>query len=203
METILELTAAYLLLLLMALLVERAVEVLMSAWSYVEWRRGLHAFWNRRAEQLRRRYERRARWLLLSPLARATGASEAFSAEARGRAPGGSGTLTVISADLVRHGTVSAVARLVAVALGIGLCALAGLDFAALLRTELEGARGAEVWLAGGLAGWPAWAGIVVSGVLVGLGSEPLHNLITSLERQRRTRARRLKQAQAAEAGVR
>lgn len=52
MENIIEITNLYILVLLLALLIERYMEIFMATWNYIEWKFGLEEFWNRRAEKL-------------------------------------------------------------------------------------------------------------------------------------------------------
>ena len=185
----------YLKILLLALLIERVMEVLMSTWEYVEWKRAMHRFWNRRARRLQRRFETQAhrnvftRVLSLTPIAR--------QARAYTRADDGlhRGNLVIIDGTLVRRVAVTVGARTVASALGILLCWVASINFVALIRAVALEEGTALSTLLGGV---PAWLQIVVSGILIGMGSEPVHRIIQNLERRReqRVKRQRLEQAQ-------
>jgi hypothetical protein len=185
----------YLKILLLALLVERVMEVLMSAWEYAEWKRAMHRFWNRRARRLQRRFETQARRnvftrvLSLTPITR--------QARAYTRADDGlhRGNLVIIDGTLVRRVAVTVGARTVASILGILLCWVASINFVELIRAVALEEGTALSTLLGGI---PAWLQITVSGILIGMGSEPVHRIIQNLERRReqRVKRQRLEQAQ-------
>ncbi|NBB74326.1 MAG: hypothetical protein GVY35_11685 [Bacteroidetes bacterium] len=190
-----ELVVLYLQILLLALLVERVMEVLMSAWEYTEWKQTMHRFWNRRARRLQARFETQAhrnvftRVLSLTPIAR--------QARAYTRADDGlhRGNLVIIDGTLVRRVAVTVGARLVASLLGVLLCWVASINFVALIRAVATEESAVFSTLLGGI---PAWLQIVISGVLIGLGTEPVHRIIQNLERRReqRVKRQRLEQAQ-------
>lgn len=185
----------YLKILLLALLVERVMEVLMSAWEYAEWRQAMHRFWNRRARRLQRQFETQAhrnvftRVLSLTPIAR--------QARAYTRADDGlhRGNLVIIDGTLVRRVAVSVGARTVASVLGVLLCWVASINFVELIQAV---ATEPDTTLSNLLGGIPAWLQITISGILIGMGAEPVHRIIQNLERRReqRVKRQRLEQAQ-------
>jgi hypothetical protein len=190
-----ELIVLYLQILLLALLVERVMEVLMSAWEYTEWKQAMHRFWNRRARRLQAQFETQAhrnvftRVLSLTPIAR--------QARAYTRADDGlhRGNLVIIDGTLVRRVAVTVGARIVASLLGVLLCWVASINFVELIRAVATEESTVFSTLLGGI---PAWLQIVISGVLIGLGTEPVHRIIQNLERRReqRVKRQRLEQAQ-------
>jgi len=190
-----ELIVLYLQILLLALLVERVMEVLMSAWEYTEWKQAMHRFWNRRARRLQAQFETQAhrnvftRVLRLTPIAR--------QARAYTRADDGlhRGNLVIIDGTLVRRVAVTVGARIVASLLGVLLCWVASINFVELIRAVATEESTVFSTLLGGI---PAWLQIVISGVLIGLGTEPVHRIIQNLERRReqRVKRQRLEQAQ-------
>ena len=56
-----ELTKMYLLVMLLALTVERIMEVFSSVWSFIEWKAKMYVFWNNKAKKLKRKFERKAK----------------------------------------------------------------------------------------------------------------------------------------------
>lgn len=181
-NAIADLVVLYLQILLLALLVERVMEVLMSAWKYAEWKWGMHRFWNKRARRLQKRFETQAhrnvftRVLSLTPIAR--------QARDYTRADDGlhRGNLVIIDGTLVRRVAVTVGARIVASVLGVLLCWVASINFVELIRAVATEAGGTLSSLLGGI---PSSVQIIISGILIGLGSEPVHRIIQNLERRR------------------
>jgi hypothetical protein len=194
LPSIAELLVLYLKILLLALLVERVMEVLMSAWEYAEWKQAMHRVWNDRARRLQRRFETQAyrsvftRVLSLTPVAR--------RARAYTRAPDGlhRGNLVVIDGTLVRRVAVTVGARTVATVLGVLLCWGASINFVELIREVAMTPGSSPSTLLGGI---PIWLQTVISGILIGMGAEPVHRVIQNLERRRKERVERQRLEQA------
>ena len=97
-------------------------------------------------------------------------------------ASGHTGTVPILSGDLVRVVWVRLFAKLVGILLGILLANLFLVDLLAVLQDPLQPMRAFDpnrVWL---------------TGVALGLGSGPVHKLITTIERQRDKRTAKKQQ---------
>lgn len=181
MDNVLELTYLFMLVLLLALTVERVMEVLQSIWGYIEWKTRRYNYWNGKAKKLKRQFELKAksqillRVIDLTPLTRqiryATTAKE-----------GHSGKLTIISGEMIRQTSIAAVSRIVASLLGVAFCWVTKVNFVEVFEKAME-------MTPGRLTNWPPELQLIISGIVVGLGSEPVHNLISSLESRRKSRA--------------
>lgn len=178
METVWSVTQIYLIVLVLALLVERFMEVLMECWNYLEWKADLNELWNRRAEALRRKFELKARSQVLSQKLDISGLIYQLRHVILSHKKGYSGTIPIISADQIRQVVLSTSARIVASLLGIALCLAAGVNLVEILGI-------------GFLQSWPGFVQVTVSGVVIGLGAEPVHNIISSVEKRRKDRAKR------------
>lgn len=180
METILNLTYLYMVVLLLALFVERIMEVVMGVWGYIEWKARMYRFWNARAYRLKEEYERKAksqilyRVISLTPLVRQIG--HATLSEKKGH----SGQLTIVSGEMIRRATVATASRFVASIFGIIFCNLAGVNLVELFSDAIP--------LGSILEAWPHVLQLTVSGVIIGLGSEPVHSMIKSMEKKRQDR---------------
>lgn len=181
METLLNLTYLYMIVLLLALLVERIMEVVTAIWDYIEWKARMYRFWNARANKLKKDYERKAksqilyRVISLTPLVRQIGHATLSSKK------GHSDQITIVSGEMIRQATLATATRIVASIFGILFCNLAGVNLVELFREALP--------LGSILETWPHWIQLTVSGVIVGLGSEPVHSMIKSVEKKRKDRA--------------
>ncbi|MGQ9561416.1 MAG: hypothetical protein ACUVTG_15090 [Candidatus Oleimicrobiaceae bacterium] len=176
-EVILHVTYLYLLILLLALLVERLMEVLMACYEVLEYKCGWHRWWQKRAEKLRERFARRAAGGALMPAADASALLYLIRDVLRGKKEGYSGLLPIISPQLVRHAAVAVTARVLASALGIALCVATKIDVVRTFNMDLQIDH---------LNRWPAAVTMGISGIIVGLGSEPVHSLIQEVERRRK-----------------
>lgn len=181
-EVILHVTYLYLLILLLALLVERLMEVLMACYEVLEYKCGWHRWWQRRAEKLRERFARRAAGGGLMPAADAPVLLYLIRDVLRGKKESYSGLLPIISPQLVRHAAVAVTARVLASALGIALCVATKIDLVRTFNMDLQIDH---------LNKWPAVVTMGISGIIVGLGSEPVHSLIQEVERRRKRKEAR------------
>lgn len=188
-----DLLVLYLQILLLALLIERVIEVLMSAFTYGEWIYALHRFWNRHARRIQHRFETQAWGSAITRALRLTSITR--HARSYTRADDGlhRGNLVIIDGTLVRRVAVTVGARTVATLLGILLCWAGGINFVELIRTVATDESTAIATL---LQAIPTWLQVTVSGVLIGMGAEPVHRIIRNLERRREQRVKRERLAQ-------
>ena len=178
METLEQAAVVFTLALALALVIERIVEICKSGYDLLDRRLDWARFWTRRTYRLRDRLETRLRghgWIDPAGAARVlTRFDEMFL----GQGAGHDGTVPILCGDLVRAVHVRAGARLLSIGLGI----LA----AAALRVDLVG------WareLRPGVVPDPTPVGILLTGVLLGLGSALVHKAIRHIESRRRRAA--------------
>lgn len=166
--------------LVLAIGIERLLELLRAVEEYREARNHNAEPWLARAERLRDR--------LAVRLEIAKGADPSLFQRALtlvGRylspAPAGSGALFVISCDQLRTLTIKLACRLYGIALGIAFAAGFQLDLFELVNASIHQQDGLRITL-------PGWLGVALSGVAMGLGAGPVHKLITALERGRNSK---------------
>lgn len=176
METILTLTYLYLLVLLLALLIERTMEVLMALWEFLELKFEGHRIWNRRAARLKDRFAGKVNDQLgdTGVMAMEIGQRTKQYTNVVGEvAPG---TTVVFSAASVRRVFVRTVAFIITTMLGVLLCNWAGINLIALVREAIAPTPLPMLEIVG-----PQMQRII-SGLVVGLGAEPVHRMIKRLE---------------------
>ncbi len=176
-EVILHVTYLYLLILVLALLVERSMEVLMSWYGLLEYKCGWYRWWQARAEKLRERFARRAAGARFYQVVDTSALLYLIRDALLGKKTGYSGRIPVISPQLLRHLAIATAARVVASGLGIAMCALTHIDVVRTFNMDLQ---------IDFLTTWPRGLTLAISGVVVGLGSEPVHSLIQAVERRRK-----------------
>ena len=185
MNTILEITYLYLLVLLLATLVERMMEVLMSVYHYLEWQFGWEKYWTRRAEQLAGLLARHLRRSWLENILDRRTVTAPYRKFLLDHKAGHSDHVLILSADLVRQIVVATAARFVATGLGILFCAVTRIDLVAIFNRDLNQPFLEHI---------PYFLRLIISGAIIGLGAEPVHRLIQTVERRRKKRARRIQQ---------
>lgn len=178
-DVILQVTYIYMLTLLLALTVERILEVLNAAWNFVEWRFDLHKFWTRRAQRLQQKFEEYAYSRLWHHFVDLSGLLFQLRKVKLENKPGHSGVVPIISGDLVRNTAVVALNRTLGVGMGILFCFLTQINLVKVVAQELK----LDYAI---ITGMPAWLGMVFSGIFIGAGSEPVHHAIVALEKRRK-----------------
>ena len=182
-----ELTKMYLLVMLLALTVERIMEVFSSVWSFIEWKAKMYVFWNNKAKKLKRKFERKAKSQILLRKFNLDQLIQQISYATKAAKERHSGKLTIISAEMIRQTSIAAVSRVVASILGVIFCAATNVNLIAIFEDAIP--------IAGlKLTNWPLWIQLTISGIVIGLGSEPVHSLVTSLDKRREGRKESQKQ---------
>jgi hypothetical protein len=158
----------------LSLVVERILEIIKSAYDMLDSRLDLHRFWTRWAEDMRRVLQSRLRiFEYANPKAVARILSKANEVML-GPDHGYTGTIPVVSGDLIRAVGVRIVMKTLGVAIGLAFALKYHLDIRALVLGE----EVADSW-------------VILTGVAIGLGSSVVHKLIVALEKQRASRQRR------------
>jgi hypothetical protein len=178
-DVILQVTYIYMLTLLLALTIERMLEVFNAAWNFVEWRFDLHKFWTRRAQRLQDKFEQHAYSRLWRHFFDVSGLLFQLRKVRLEDKAGHSGLVPIISGNLVRNTVVVAVNRTAAALLGILFCFLTHINLIAVVHKELK--LNYKI-----ITQMPVWLAITLSGIFIGLGSEPVHHAIQALEKQRK-----------------
>jgi hypothetical protein len=188
MDTLLLLTFLYLMLLLLALLVERVMELLHAAFNYLEWQLRFDRVWNRRARKLLVRFDSKAKSkilshaLIISQLGRMV---KQYTPSESGVFPG---NVIVISGKAVRQVVVSTLSRVVATLVAFGLCLASGINLFTVIELAL-GASAASIPFYGKIDS-PTLQ-MVLTAILIGMGAEPVHHVIVNIERRREQNAER------------
>lgn len=161
---------------------ERLLELLRSLFDHLEAKGMGPDNWPERAEALRRRIQIR---LDNARVGDATTFNLVLAVVSRYLCPADArqGGLFAISVDQLRSTTIRVRYTLLAVALGLGLAVLFDLDLFRLVNQESSGAKAGTLPFSA-----PGWLGLVITGVVMGLGSGPVHGFIRALEKARRKR---------------
>ena len=169
-----------------ALIIERLLEIAKCIYDYVEACNDWSDFWNRRAITIRERLQNRLEKTKNSKLQN-TVFKYLSSRYMNTDHPGYEGA-QVISAMKVRTFMVKGVTKFLSVALGIAVAFGVGINVFDLIGNWTN--TSSELPVPAGLfkVELPTWLELTISGIVMGLGSGPMHKFIVALERAKRKR---------------
>lgn len=183
-EVITRITFLFFIYLIMAIFVERVLEVLVSVFNYVEFKRNLYNFWNQRARVLQKRFDRLygyqggdapktekiLNWVLWKVVAEApyVGGKES------------------VSAALIRLNYVRVGARVLAFFLSLIFALVLefklGIDLVLLIEKLLSTGQGVSYRILGVISQFETLR-VIITAAAISIGTEPLHQLISQIEK--------------------
>jgi hypothetical protein len=179
MEALLDVTVLFTLVLAFSFVIERFLEVLKAVYDLLDSRLDWYKFWTQLTNKLKDRLEKRMRIFEYVDPQSVQSILQRFRGMFLNEQGEYSGTVPVLAGDLVRTVSVKVVIKFIGIAAGIGL--------ALWLKIDLI-----DVWIkASGNAKWiekitsPNF-NYVISGIAMGLGSSPVHKIITKIERKQK-----------------
>lgn len=179
--------------LLLAMLIERMLEIVRGTADYFEAKAGDAGKWTKKAEAIRDTIELRLD-------AAKAGNAQDFNLVMRlltwyiKRNDSAQGGAFVISADKIRMLTLKVSYKIIAVLLGLVFAALLQIDLLELVRgSQLLAAdpkllAADQATISGAINYQPRWYGIALAGISMGFGAGPLHKIISALEKARKGR---------------
>jgi Ca2+/Na+ antiporter len=160
----------FLVVLALALLIERALEVLKAAYDIIDSKFDLYRFWTRRTRTTQQYIKNRLHVFEYVDIKSSAAIFNRFNELMLGPGNGYTGTVPMLCGDLVRAVWVRLACKIVGVALGIAGAFALRLDI-------VEAARSAQHQ--------PTVIGMLLTGIAMGLGSGPVHKFIRLLEKKR------------------
>jgi hypothetical protein len=179
MDILLNQTVVFAFLLALALLIERFLEVLKSVYDYIDLRMGLDAYWTKRAQALQEKIEANIKALEKGHHERIAALVRQFGDKIIGSNDNG---VITVSGDLMRATMVRFTAKLIAITTGIGLALCFHLDLVSIWQAAVGDNSPISGYRLGTLPKE------LLTGVALGLGSAPMHKIITTIERQQKKR---------------
>jgi len=184
MDALLQVTVYFSLILTLSLLVERFLEVLKTAYDYVDSRRDWCRFWTRQTVALRDKLEVRMRVFEHVRPEVASAALNRFKDMMLEGDQSVASPVPVLSGDCVRAMWIKIASKLVGAAIGVALAFSLrttdgqfsyGLDLVQFFMTA-SGAMDGKFTI----SEW--WLRVGLTGIIIGLGSSPVHKVITTIE---------------------
>ena len=167
-----------------SLIIERILEIAKCIFDYIEAKYDFSDFWNRRAINIRERLQNRmekAKGNKLQQTVFEYLASQYVNIDH----PGYEGA-PVISANNIRAFTVKGICKSVGAILGISVAFCLGINVFSLIAQFTKSPDAVSLGLFE--VNLPQWLEYTITGVMMGLGSGPLHKFIVALERARQNR---------------
>jgi hypothetical protein len=167
-----------------ALIIERVLEIAKSIYDFLEARLDFCDFWDKRAISIRERLQHRLEKAKDSKLQKTVFGQLAkrYINEAH---PGYEGA-PVISANKLRAFTVKGTSKAIGVILGISVAACLNINVFALIAQWTDSPDAIALGLF--KVNLPNWLEYAITGIIMGLGSGPMHKFIVALERARKNR---------------
>lgn len=184
MNTLLKITVLYTLVLALAFLVERALEILKSLYDLLDSKYDLYKYWTIRAYKTRNLLENKlgvVEFLGAKSTAKLLDRFREKLLNTSGQYPG---TLPVISGDLVRAMTVRTCCRILGMVFGIALAIWMRVDLMQIFQKAINDVTHWHVNIRSELIRY------CISGIVLGIGSEPVHKLIRTFERRQKQKER-------------
>jgi len=172
-----DVTVLFALALALALLIERLLEVLKSLYDMLDGWNDLYTRWTRKAYKIRDYAEKKLRVFEYVEPEKATPVLLRFNEMLLNNQQGYTGTVPVLSGDLVRALYVKIWSKILGILIGIGLAVILKIDLVSLWKLKEHGPESSPYYF-------------ILSGIAIGLGSGPMHKIITNIE-QRRAKAQK------------
>lgn len=175
MENFTDSTILFGLAILVAIIIERVLEILKSIYDMADSTFNFHHFWTRRAKALAEKLEGRLKVAEISHvhlIARILNAANKIILKSK---DGESLKTPVVSGDLVRIFYLKIFSKIIGVILGVTITFFTRIDLLAIWEVMSQ-TPGTHATYA------PQFFGLFLTGVLTGLGAGPLHKVIIGME---------------------
>ncbi|OQX87507.1 hypothetical protein B6D60_03710 [candidate division KSB1 bacterium 4484_87] len=182
MTVLLKITVLYALALALAFLVERLLEILKSFYDLLDTKFDWYKFWTVRAYKTRNVLENKLRVVeFLGPKSTAK-LLDRFREKLLNTSGEYQGELPVISGDLVREMTVRTHIRILGMTFGVFLAIWMRVDLIQIFQGAISDMTHWHLEIKSEMIRY------ILTGIILGIGSEPVHKLIRTFERRQKRR---------------
>jgi hypothetical protein len=179
MEVILKVTVLFTLVLALSFLIERLMEILKAAYDLLDSKFDWFKFWTRRTAKLAEKLEKKLRIFEYVKPKEIAKLFRRFREIMLGKENGYDGTLPVLSGDLIRAFSLKVFGKILGMLIGIGLAFWMHLDLIIIWQGH---ATDKTVW---DIAIQSENLRIAITGIIMGMGSGPVHQFIRAVEKKR------------------
>jgi hypothetical protein len=182
MYVLTQVTILFTLVLALSLTVERFIEVLKAVLAMIDDRLKWRHFWTQRAEAIKKRLESKMGVFEYVDPKKAAAILNRFEHLLLGEKDGYTGTVPVISGDMIRSAGFKLICKFLGIGLGIFMALWMDID---LIKIWQEAAK---TGLKDTISITPSTYGMIFSGIAIGLGSGPVHKIISAIEKKKAKR---------------
>ena len=193
MNVILEVTVLLTLVLALSFLIERLLEILKAIYDLLDSRLDWYRFWTIRTYKVRNNLANKIRIVEYAIEKNLTSILNKFQEKLLNETDNYSGTVPVLSGDLVRTVSIKSWSKIISIVLGIGLAFWMQID---LIKTWQEAMSDSSLWI---IQIKSFDLRIAISGFIIGLGSNPLHKFVTTIEKKSKKKREKQKQKEVSE----
>ena len=180
MEGLLNVTVLFALALALSLLVERFLEILKATYDLLDSRFDWHRYWTKKTFRLKNTLENRLKVFEYVSTKKAATALQRVKDMMLNEQGGYSGEIPVLAGDLVRAVSIKVLFKFIGILVGIGLAFWLNLDIVKVWQeASVEGSKF-------NFAVSSSTLRIILTGITIGLGSGPMHKIITTMEKRRK-----------------
>lgn len=172
MEALTEATIFFAMVLALALLTERFVEMVKIFFDYLDYQFGWDQFWSRRADRLHKKLKEILGRLMRARPELQEKVLKRYENRTLNESGGYEGSIVVISGDMIRVVFIRVVTQFIGICFGVWLACQFKIDLFAYVDKTADLANETVRTL--------------LSGIAIGLGSGPVHKIITTIERARK-----------------
>ncbi len=193
MNVILEVTVLLTQVLALSFLIERLLEILKAIYDLLDSRLDWYRFWTIRTYKVRNNLANKIRIVEYASEKNLTSILNKFQEKLLNETENYSGTVPVLSGDLVRTVSIKSWSKIISIVLGIGLAFWMQID---LIKTWQEAMSDSSLWI---IQIKSLDLRIAISGFIIGLGSNPLHKFVTTIEKKSKKKREKQKQKEVSE----
>lgn len=178
MDVILEVTVLFTLSLALSFLIERIIEILKAYYYLLDSRRDWYKFWTKKTYKIRNALENKLRVIEFVGKKSTTNVLRKFEEKMLNVEESYSGTVPVLSGDLVRAVYIRTATKFISIIVGIGLAFWMKIDLIDIFQNAMSDT---SYWIVNIKSDELR---IGLSGVVIGLGTSSLHKVISTVEKK-------------------
>jgi hypothetical protein len=182
LEALLNTTILFTLVFALSFVIERLLEILKALYYLLDSRLNWYKFWDVRTKSLKDRLEKRMRIFEYVDPKTVQSVLQRFRGMFLNSKADYTGTLPVLSGDLVRSFSIKVGLKVIGMLVGIGLAFWFEIDLLGIWR---EAVSPDSIWAINITSPSLSYA---LSGIVMGLGTAPVHKIITTIERRQEQR---------------
>ena len=180
MNVLLEITVLFTLAIALSFLIERLLEILKAGFDLIDSRLDMYKFWTKKTYKIRNTLENKLRVFEYVGHKNSATVLNKFSEKLMNETGNYSGKVPILSGNLVRAVTIKSWSKIIGIGIGIGLAFWMKVDLINIWQNAMSDK---SYWILNiESSGWRT----AISGVIIGLGSSPVHKVVSTIEKQRK-----------------